>query len=201
MIPGSDLSVYEDHEFLRKTEIWLKNLIDNYPNVKFLGICFGFQILVQALGGEMNSKDQRVFIRGAESIRISDDFWNIQFVKNSNVPKVDSLVILEAHGDHVVSLPDYDLYKFKSYGTSESCKIEMIVSENERIFALQGHPEYHPEFNICRVASLFCMMRKIEPTEENKEIVRNDYIKSLYSKHSSINSNEFRRICFSFLKN
>ena len=59
LIPGSNLSVYNDYDFLRKTEVFLKDLIDDilfnkkYPQLKLLGICFGMQIIVSALGGKI----------------------------------------------------------------------------------------------------------------------------------------------------
>ena len=55
LIPGSNLSVYNDYDFLRKAEVFLKQLIDDilfnnkYPNLKILGICFGMQIIISAL--------------------------------------------------------------------------------------------------------------------------------------------------------
>ena len=59
IIPGSDLSVHNKLDFLRQTEKFLKQLIEDmllkgkYPNLKILGICFGLEIIVSAFKGEL----------------------------------------------------------------------------------------------------------------------------------------------------
>ena len=59
LIPGSDLSVHDDYDFLRKTEKYLVELIadmeekNKYPNLKILGICFGLEIIMNGLGGKL----------------------------------------------------------------------------------------------------------------------------------------------------
>ena len=95
LIPGSNLSVYNDYDFLKKTEIFLKKLIDDilfndkYPNLKILGICFGMQIIVSALGGKIEK--MKGTPRGApELIEIVDDkFYDFNFYKkNFNEKKI-----------------------------------------------------------------------------------------------------------------
>ena len=93
LIPGSNLSVYNDHDFLRKTEVFLKKLIDDilfnnkYPKLKLLGICFGMQIIISALGGKISKMEGNH--RGTpEQIEIiNDKFYEFNFYKNIGIEK------------------------------------------------------------------------------------------------------------------
>ena len=206
LIPGSNLSVYNDFDFLRKTEIFLKNLIEDilfnkkYPKLKLLGICFGMQIIVSALGGTI--KRMPGPHRGKpEDIEIIDDkFFEFNFYKNSGVEKKKILRINEAHGDEIDKYPD-EKYKLKLYGSSKSCKNEIMVDDQEKILLIQGHPEYHPEFNSNRVAKIFLKFRfKIEnPTTENIEKFISDYLNDDFAKN--VNVIEYRKLCYNFMKN
>ena len=205
LIPGSNLSVYNDFDFLRQTEKFLKTLIDDilfnkkYPNLKLLGICFGMQIIVNALGGSI--KKMAGEHRGKpEDVEIVDNkFYEFNFYKNSGVEKMKILRINEAHGDEVIKYPD-EKYKIKLYGSSKSCKTEIMVDEQEKILLIQGHPEYHPEFNSNRVAKLFLKFRfKIEnPTNEEIEKFINDFLNDEFSKN--VNVIEYRKLCSNFMK-
>ena len=205
LIPGSNLSVYNDFDFLRQTEKFLKKLIDDilfnkkYPNLKLLGICFGMQIIVSALGGTI-AKMSGEHRGKPEDVEIIDDkFYDFNFYKNSGVEKMKILRINEAHGDEVVKYPD-EKYKITLYGSSKSCKTEIMVDEQEKILLIQGHPEYHPEFNSNRVAKLFLKFRfKVEnPTNEDIEKFINDYLNDEFSKN--VNVIEYRKICNNFMK-
>ena len=205
LIPGSNLSVYNDFDFLRQTEKFLKNLIDDilfnkkYPNLKLLGICFGMQIIVNALGGTIAKMTGER--RGKpEDVEIIDDkFYDFNFYKNSGVEKRKILRINEAHGDEVVKYPE-EKYKIKLYGSSKSCKTEIMVDDQEKILLIQGHPEYHPEFNSNRVAKLFLKFRfKVEnPTNEEIEKFINDFLNDEFSKN--VNVIEYRKLCSYFMK-
>ena len=206
LIPGSNLSVYNDYDFLRKTETFLKNLIEEilfnkkYPKLKLLGICFGMQIIVSALGGIIKKMTSEP--RGKpEDVEIIDDkFYEFNFYKNSGVEKKKILRINEAHGDEVVKYPD-EKYKIKLYGSSKSCKTEIMVDEQEKMLLIQGHPEYHPEFNSHRVAKFFLQFKfKIQnPTGEDIEKFINDYINDEFNKN--VNVIEYRKLCYNFMKN
>ena len=75
-----------------------------------------------------------------------------------------------------------------------------MVDEQERILLIQGHPEYHPEFNSNRVAKLFLKFRfKIEnPTNEEIEKFINDYLNDEFAKN--VNIIEYRKLCSYFMK-
>ena len=204
LIPGSNLSVYNDYDFLRKTEVFLKKLIDDilfnnkYPKLKILGICFGMQIIVSALGGKI-SKMEGTHRGTPEEIEIIDDkFYEFNFFKNTGLGPSKFLKISEAHGDEITEYPD-EKYKIKLYGSSKSCKNEIMVDEKEKIFLIQGHPEYHPQFNSHRVAKFFVQFRlKKEPTKEEIEKFIDEYINNKDAQN--VNIEEFRKMCCYFMK-
>ena len=144
------------------------------------------------MSGEHRGKPEDVEI-------IDDKFYDFNFYKNSGVEKMKILRINEAHGDEVVKYPD-EKYKITLYGSSKSCKTEIMVDEQEKILLIQGHPEYHPEFNSNRVAKLFLKFRfKVEnPTNENIEKFINDYLNDEFSKN--VNVIEYRKLCNNFMK-
>ena len=204
LIPGSNLNVYNDYDFLRDTEKFLKKLIDDilfnkkYPQLKLLGICFGMQIINTALGGTVKKMEER---RGKpEDIEIIDDkFYEFNFYKKSGIEKKKILRISEAHGDEIVEYPD-EKYHIKLYGSSKSCKNEIMVDDQEKILLIQGHPEYHPEFNSNRVAKRFVVFRyKLEPCTENIEKFISDTINDEFAK--DVNYIEYRKLCYYFMKN
>ena len=204
LIPGSNLSVYNDYDFLRKAEVFLKKLIDDilfnnkYPKLKILGICFGMQIIISALGGKI-SKMEGTHRGTPEEIEIIDDkFYEFNFFKNTGLGLSKFLKISEAHGDEITEYPD-EKYKIKLYGSSKSCKNEIMVDEKEKIFLIQGHPEYHPQFNSHRVAKFFVQFRlKKEPTKEEIEKFIDEYINNKDAQN--VNIEEFRKMCCYFMK-
>ena len=205
LIRGSKLSVYNDYDFLRKTEVFLKKLIEDilfnnkYPNLKILGICFGMQIIISALGGKITKMKEPP--KGTpEQIEIIDNkFYEFNFYKNIGIEKKKYLKISEAHGDEISEYPD-EKYKIKLFGSSKSCKNEIMVDEKEKILLIQGHPEYHPQFNSHRVAKFYIQFRlKKEPTKEEIEKFIDDYINNEDAKN--VNIEEYRKMCYYFMKN
>ena len=204
LIPGSNLSVYNDYDFLRKTEVFLKKLIEDilfnnkYPNLKILGICFGMQIIISALGGKITKMKEPPKGTPEQIEIINDKFYEFNFYKNIGIEKKKYLKISEAHGDEISEYPD-EKYKIQLFGSSKSCKNEIMVDEKEKILLIQGHPEYHPQFNSHRVAKFYIQFRlKKEPTKEEIEKFIDDYINNEDAKN--VNIEEYRKMCCYFMK-
>ena len=202
IIPGSDLSVYNELDFLRKTEKFLYSLINDilynnkYPQLKLLGICFGMEIFISALGGKISNMGKGVFERFPADIMIKDDFWNLNFVKRSCVEKTKSLRLNEVHGDYIDTYPEK--YGFIHMGDSKNCKTELLVHPSEKIFMIQGHPEYYPPFNYNRFAPIFLKRMKKEDSDESVEKFINNELGCEQSKN--VNINQWRSICYLFMK-
>ena len=196
IVPGSHISINDDFDFLRNTEKWIKNFHMNHPKVKYLGICFGMQIFNTALGGKVEKLKSVPFDMGPRKIEISEEFWNLDFVKKSNLDKSNSLSMMKVHGDECTIIPQEG--KLTNFGKSLNCYNEIMVCEDERIFLVQGHPEYLPIFNIERMSPIILMREKKEKTTENILAQREKFISDMAG---DIHSNEYRKLCYSFLKN
>lgn len=200
IIPGSDLSVFDDYSFLRKTEQYMKRIIDNktqYPNLKILGICFGLQLILNGLEAQLGQIPMKDFIKDPVDLTIDESFWSLEFVKKAHVKPVKKLRIQESHRDYVKTLPSQ--YKFMKYGSSTSCDMEIIVSDDENVFLIQGHPEYIPLFLINRGYDFMMGFEEIERTPENINKFLTYYIALPFNQN--VNWLELRQLCYAFMKN
>lgn len=126
----SRLSVYDDVAWLRDVEDVLRALVrEERP---FVGICFGHQLLAQALGGEVRRAEVGWGV-GAQDYRLLARPW---FVTED----VDTITLLASHQDQVVSVPD-GAVRWAEAGYCPNGG--MLVGE--RAWTLQVHPEFTPE--------------------------------------------------------
>lgn len=199
IIPGSSISAYDRHHGIKNLKKWIRDFDQKYPDIRMLGICFGAQIISEALGGKVKQMPQRAddpsfYYLGTEKLKVDEEFFSLPFTKSSNMDKEHSLCIVEAHGDEIIKLPD----GFKNFGSSKLCKNELIVSEDLRYLAFQGHPEYDAEYIAARCA--------VTSANNNAEQVSLDSILRIKSKmldlsfRNQATNENLRTICYSFLK-
>jgi GMP synthase-like glutamine amidotransferase len=81
----------------------IRKVYNNYQNCKILGTCFGVQIIAEAFSGKSARMEQCV--RGSSKLEISDDFWELPYVKELNVRPKKKLAISKCHFDCVVEPP------------------------------------------------------------------------------------------------
>ena len=93
-----------------------------------LGICYGMQLLAKDLNGEVSPSDKREY--GHAKLKVlsgeTELFRNMPF----------ELDVWMSHGDHVTALPE----GFRQTATTGEV-VTAIENKNERIFAVQFHPE------------------------------------------------------------
>jgi len=77
-------SAYEDREWIHKLSAYIKKLYEEYPSKKIIGICFGHQIVAQALGGKvaLNEKGWEIAVR---QITLSPDSKDLFDLKNNTM--------------------------------------------------------------------------------------------------------------------
>ena len=98
-------------------------------NLPILGICYGMQVLVQALGGRVSAASMREY--GLAQLDIS---------KPSTLLQVeDHPAVWMSHGDRIEALPP----GFRGTASTENSPIAAIEDQDGRIFGLQFHPEVH----------------------------------------------------------
>ncbi len=98
--------------------------------VPVLGICYGLQLLVQRLGGKIESADDREYGRATLKIERDDPLFE-------GLPADTDHVVWMSHGDRVLSLPD-DMSVIASSGGSPFAAVR---SESRAFWGVQFHPE------------------------------------------------------------
>lgn len=122
LITGSKHGAYEDHPFIPPLETFIRNAYA--AAVPIVGICFGHQIIAQALGGHVEK------FAGGWSVGRCEYNWQGQ------------TVALNAwHQDQVTALPE----GAKVLASNDFCANAALVYQ-DRIFTVQAHPEFDATF-------------------------------------------------------
>ena len=131
VITGSKFAVYEDHPWIAPLEAFIRSVRD--AGRKMIGICFGHQIIAQALGG---------------IVRKSDKGWGLGVMpyEPADWPKElgekpEQIDIQSYHQDQIETPPE----GAKRIAGSEFCEYAALWYPG---FALtvQGHPEFSPPY-------------------------------------------------------
>lgn len=122
IITGSKHGAYEDHAFIPLLETLIRDVYA--ADIPLVGICFGHQIIAQALGGKVEK-----FAGGWAAGRTDYD-WN-----------GEALALNAWHQDQVTEKPA----DATVYATNDFCQNAALVYGN-RVFTTQPHPEYGAQF-------------------------------------------------------
>ena len=127
VITGSPSGVYENDPWIQPL---MKFIRDGYlAGKKFVGICFGHQVLAEALGGHVE-KSEKGWGLGLKSFEIST---HREWMGEHN----DGCSLYFAHQDQVLTLPpDAELLAGNGF-----CPVAMYEI-NGRVLGVQGHPEF-----------------------------------------------------------
>jgi len=121
ILSGGPGSVYDDDAPALPTELL-------ELNVPVLGICYGLQAMVQALGGEVEATDRREFGRtSVEIVRPEGLFDGVD----------GRTVVWMSHGDKVTRLPA----GFQVYARSDDCEFAAVGATERGFCGVQFHPE------------------------------------------------------------
>ncbi len=139
LITGSKYGAYEDRDWIAALEDFVRQVYDQ--NIPLVGICFGHQIMAQALGGKVE--------------RFSGG-WSIGR-QHYRMDGVDGGIDLMAwHQDQVTELPP-DAHVI---GSSDFCPYAAISYGNK---ALSVQP--HPEFDAGFIKGLFEVREDVLPPQ------------------------------------
>jgi len=130
IITGSWASVYENLEWINKLSALIR-LIDKLE-IPTLGSCFGYQIIAQALGGNVQASGK--FEEGFKSVKLTKEGMNDSLF--DSFPQ--QFKVYQSHGDIVNVLPKNSTVFAKSANSYEAYKIK-------NFFAVQFHPEILPK--------------------------------------------------------
>lgn len=118
LLSGSKHGAYEDLPFIAPLELFIRDVYA--AQVPMVGICFGHQIIAQALGGTVAKRA---------------DGWNCKL--NSYSFEGRSKTLMAWHQDEVTIAPS----EAASIGSSAECDIAMIRYQG-RALTMQPHPEF-----------------------------------------------------------
>jgi GMP synthase-like glutamine amidotransferase len=122
LITGSRHGAYEDHPFIKPLEDFIRRAYDE--RVPMVGICFGHQIIAQALGGRVER-----FEKGWAVGPTDYDFGD------------ETLTMNAWHRDQVTELPPMA----ERAAGNEFCENAALVY-GDRAFTVQAHPEFSDDF-------------------------------------------------------
>jgi GMP synthase-like glutamine amidotransferase len=129
VITGSPKSSYDNDEWITELKSWVVKAHALKKNI--LGICFGHQLIAEALGGKV----EKANVGWGVGVRN----FNIDSKEAWMQPSSESVSLLVSHADQVTGLPK----DAKAFGSSGFCKYEcFFIGQN--ILSFQGHPEFTP---------------------------------------------------------
>ncbi len=101
---------------------------------KYVGICFGHQLLEKALGGKVEQSNR--------GWGVGVSFNQIQHSKDWMQPDQDSLNLIVSHQDQVTQLPPHS----EVLASSSFCPYYMIQC-GDNMMSVQGHPEFSKSYS------------------------------------------------------
>ncbi|MFK5998936.1 MAG: type 1 glutamine amidotransferase [Rhodobacterales bacterium] len=124
LITGSKFGAYEDHPWIAPLEDLIRKIYA--AHIPLIGVCFGHQIIAQALGGKVEK------YKGG---------WRVGQTAYKMAGHNDPIVLNAWHQDQVVELPEDAVI----LGSNDFCKNAMLTY-GDKVFTVQAHPEYGDDF-------------------------------------------------------
>ncbi len=121
ILSGGPNSVYDDYAPLCDPEIW--NL-----GVPVLGVCYGMQLMVQQLGGQVERAERGEY--GKAAFFINDPTDLLTNVENGTT-------MWMSHGDSCTELPQ----GFELLGHTDNTACAAIADHTRKLYGVQFHPE------------------------------------------------------------
>jgi len=130
IITGSKHSCYEDIPWINDLKDLIRYL--DCQKKKIIGICFGHQIIAEALGGRV--------IENHLGWQISVSHFRPNELGKTIFDDRDEINLLYMHRDMVVDLGPSGL---RNLGNNRLCNVHGMIKGNH-ILTIQGHPEFVP---------------------------------------------------------
>jgi len=136
LITGSSMGVYDQADWILKLKDFIVGL--HQRQKKQIGICFGHQIIAEALGGKVE--------KSAKGWGVGVKTFSILQATPWMKPPQNRVSLLFSHQDQVVAAPP----GAKLLAEDSFCPFQMLQIGNS-VLTLQGHPEFSVEFARARL--------------------------------------------------
>ena len=129
LITGSRLSTYDNFAWIKNLEEFIRTI--HLYKKKLVGICFGHQLVAQALGGkvERSKNGWQLGIKKASEIKNHSEF------------KLKEFNLIYSHQDEVTKPPE----SAKIMACTKYCQ-NVAMSIDKHILTFQGHPEFSVDY-------------------------------------------------------
>lgn len=145
VLSGGPNSVYEKGAPLCDPEIW-------QLGIPILGVCYGMQMMVQQLGGQVEPSDRAEY--GKASLLIDDPTDLLTNVE-------DETIMWMSHGDSVTRLPE----GFKILAHTANTPCAAIAHHGQKYYGVQFHPEVvHSVGGLSLIRNFVYHICECEPT-------------------------------------
>lgn len=142
LITGSKFGVYEPHAWIPPLEEFIKKTFR--ANIPLVGICFGHQLIAQALGGKVEK-----FNKG----------WSVGSVDYKMIESNQIITQNAWHQDQITLLPD----RASIIARSDFCEYAALRYD-QKALTYQFHPEFSSEF----MTNLIAVRSSILPEDIQK---------------------------------
>ena len=132
LITGSPAGVYDDMAWMDPLRVFIRRLYER--RTKMVGICFGHQIIADALGGDVR-KSEKGWGLGRHA-------YEVVPARPHFAPGVDSLSIACSHQDQVIAPPASARVVLRS----DFAPNAGLVYDNGAILTFQPHPEFEDDY-------------------------------------------------------
>ena len=131
IVTGSPHGVYEEHSWIPPVSQLINDIYN--ANLPIFGVCFGHQLIAQALGGHVE-KSIKGWGLGLHTYKIDN---SASFMGNLS----EELTLNICHQDQVLQLPENSTL----YASSEFCENAGFYIK-DKVLTMQAHPEFKVDF-------------------------------------------------------
>lgn len=157
ILSGGPSSVYAENAPQLDPEIF-------QHDIPIFGICYGFQAMTQALGGEVAKTGRSEF--GATQFQVDQSAKLFKELPSN-------FTVWMSHGDSVVNAP----HGFKTVGQTTDTPVAAFENDNGLLAGVQFHPEVlHSEYGQEILRNWLIDIVKCKPTWNSDNIVENEII-------------------------